>query len=51
VSNSCEDSKILSFLYRPRLVCYSLLHLRILGKVNSANYFALVEFSEVHQSL
>jgi hypothetical protein len=28
VSNACEGSKILSFLFRFRLVCSSLLHLR-----------------------
>ena len=27
VSNPCEGSKMLTFLYRPRLVCSSLLHL------------------------
>ena len=36
VSNAREGSKILSFLYRPRLVCSSLLHLRSLWKVHSA---------------
>jgi hypothetical protein len=42
VSNACEGSKILSFLYQPRLVCSSPLHLRTSWKVNSAN-FALTE--------
>jgi hypothetical protein len=46
VSNACEGSKILSFLYRPRLVCYSLLHLRSSWKVNCAN-FALVVSPDV----
>ena len=32
VSDPGEGSKILSFLYRPRLVCNSLLHLRSLWK-------------------
>jgi hypothetical protein len=35
VSNACEGSKILLFLYRPRPVCYSLLHLRSSGKLFS----------------
>ena len=48
VSNPREASKILSFLLRPRLVCSSLLHLRRSGKVDSANYFALTAFLEVH---
>jgi hypothetical protein len=43
VSNACEGSKILSFLYRPRLVCNSLLHLRSSWKVNCAN-FRFTEF-------
>jgi hypothetical protein len=47
VSNPREGSKILFFLFRPRLVCYSLLHLRRSGKVNSSN-FACMEFSDVH---
>jgi hypothetical protein len=38
VSNACEGSKILSFPYRPRLVCSSLLHLRSSGKVNSPKF-------------
>jgi hypothetical protein len=33
VLNACGGSKILNFLYRPRLVCNSLLHLR--GSWNS----------------
>jgi hypothetical protein len=49
VSNAREGSKILTLLFRSRLVCSSLLHLRCSGKVNSANYFAMMEFSEVHQ--
>jgi hypothetical protein len=28
VSNACEGSKILTYLFRTRLVCSSLLHLR-----------------------
>jgi hypothetical protein len=46
-SNAWEGSKILTFLFRPRLVCSSLLHLRSAWKVSSANYFALTEFSEL----
>jgi hypothetical protein len=46
VSSPREGSKILSFLYRPRLVCSSLLHLRSSWKVNSAD-FAITEFYEV----
>jgi hypothetical protein len=46
VSSPREGSKILFFLFRPRLVCNSLLHLRSSWKVNSAN-FAITEFSEV----
>ena len=38
VSNACEGSKILSFLFRPRLVCSSLLHLRSSWKVNSQKF-------------
>jgi hypothetical protein len=49
VSHPREGSKILTLLFRSRLVCSSLLHLRCSGKVNSANYFAMMEFSEVHQ--
>jgi hypothetical protein len=44
VSNAREGSKILSFLFRPRLVCSSLLHLLTAWTVDSAN-FALTEFS------
>ena len=47
VSDHPEGSKILIFLFRPRLVCSSLLHLRCSGKVNSSN-FACMEFSDVH---
>src|SRR5215204_6037476 len=36
VSHPCEGSKILTFLFRPRLVCSSLIHLRSSWKVNSA---------------
>jgi hypothetical protein len=50
VSNPREGSKILSFVFRPRLVCSSLLHLRSSWKVNAANYFALCAFSEVLHS-
>jgi hypothetical protein len=49
VSTPREGSKILSFLFQPRLVCGLLLHLRSSGKVHSAN-FALTEFSEAPQS-
>jgi hypothetical protein len=47
VSHPCEGSKILIYLFRPRLVCNSLLHLRSSWKVNCAN-FRFTEFSEVH---
>jgi hypothetical protein len=50
VSNARKGSKIPFFLFRPRLVCSSLLHLRSSWKVNSANYFALWTFSEVLHS-
>src|SRR5918995_2971254 len=50
VSIPREGSKILSFLFRPRMVCSSLLHLRSSQKVNSAS-FALTAFSEVQRSL
>jgi hypothetical protein len=46
-SNAWEGSKILTFLFRPRRVCSSLLHLRSAWKVSSAIYFALTEFSEL----
>jgi hypothetical protein len=46
VSNAREASKIRTFLFRPRLVCSSLLHLQSSLKVYSAN-FAFTEFSEV----
>jgi hypothetical protein len=49
VSNACGGSKILTFLFRSRLVCYSLLHLRGSWKVNCANYFAMTEFYEVRE--
>jgi hypothetical protein len=38
VSNPREGSKILSFLYRPRRVCSSLLHLRCSWTVNSMKF-------------
>jgi hypothetical protein len=47
VSDPRKGSKILFFLFRPRVVCYSLLHFRRSGKVNSSN-FACMEFSDVH---
>ena len=50
VSNPREGSKILTFLFRPRLVCSSLLHLRSSWKEDSANYFASTVFSEVLHS-
>jgi hypothetical protein len=50
VSNPREGWKILTFLFRPRVVRSSLLHLRNSCKVNSANYFALCGFSEVLHS-
>ena len=46
VSNASEGSKILTFLFRPRLLCSPLLDLRSSWKVHSANYFALRAFSE-----
>jgi hypothetical protein len=46
VSNPCEGSKILFVLFRPRLVCSSLLHLRSAWNVNSQK-FALRGFSAV----
>ena len=46
VSNPREGSKILSVLFRPRLVCSSFLHLRSSWKGNSAK-FAVTEFSGV----
>jgi hypothetical protein len=46
VSNACEGSKILTFPFRPRLMCSSLLHLRSSWKGCSAN-FALTAFFEV----
>jgi hypothetical protein len=50
VSNAREGSKFLTFLFRTRVVCYLLLHLRSSCKVNSANYFALTAFLEVHMA-
>ncbi len=41
VSNPREGSKMLTFLYRPRLVCSSLIRS---WKVNFANYVALRTF-------
>ena len=38
VSSPSEGSKILSFVFRPRLVYSSLLHLRTSWKENSANF-------------
>jgi hypothetical protein len=46
VSNPREGSEVLTFLFRTRLVCSSLLQLIGSWKVNCAN-FALTEFSEV----
>ncbi len=46
VSHPCEGSKILMFLFGPRLECSSLLHRRSSRKVDSANNFAFTEFSE-----
>jgi hypothetical protein len=46
VSNPREDSNILSFPFRSRLVCSSLLHILSSWKVYSAN-FAFTEFSDV----
>jgi hypothetical protein len=46
VSNAFEGSKILFFLFRPRQVCSSLLHLRSSWKGCSAN-FRFTEFYEV----
>ena len=46
VLNAYGGSKILFFLFRPRMVCSSLLHLRSSWKVNCAN-FRYTEFSEV----
>ena len=51
MSNPPEGSKILMFLFRHLLVCGSLLHLRSSWKECSANYFALMEFSEVTKNL
>jgi hypothetical protein len=46
MSDPLEGSKILTFLFRSRLVCSLLLHLQSLGKGRTAN-FTLTEFSEV----
>jgi hypothetical protein len=46
MSDPREGSKILTFLFRSRLVCSLLLHLQSLGKGRTAN-FTLTEFSEV----
>jgi hypothetical protein len=46
VSSPREGSKILSFLFRPQMVCSPILHLRSSWKWNSAN-FRFTEFSEV----
>jgi hypothetical protein len=43
---SLRGLECMTFLYRLRLVCSSLLHLRSQWKVNSAN-FALTTYSEV----
>jgi hypothetical protein len=51
VSRPREGPKILSFLFRSRVVCSSLLHLLLSCKVNPANYFALCAFSEVRTRL
>src|SRR4029453_12407353 len=49
VSNTCEGSKILSFLFRSSLVCSSLLHLQCSWKVNFPRAgFRLTEFFEVY---
>ena len=50
VSNACEGSKIITFLFQPQLVRSSLLHLLRLWKVNSAN-FALTAFSKVRNKV
>jgi hypothetical protein len=44
MSDPREGPEILPFLFRPRLMCSSLLHLLSSWKVRSANYFALTEF-------
>jgi hypothetical protein len=38
MSNASEGSKMLTFLFRSRLVCYSLLHLRGSGKECSKKF-------------
>ena len=50
LSNPREGSKLLSFLFRPRMVCSSLLHLRSSWKVNSPKLdFRFTAFSEVRR--
>ena len=49
VSDLYEGSKILTFLFRPRLVCSSLLDLRSSWEVHAAK-FGEQKFSEVPQS-
>ena len=49
VSNPRKGSKILTFLYRPRLVCSSLLDLRSSWEVHAAK-FGEQKFSKVPQS-
>jgi hypothetical protein len=49
VSDPCEGSENLTFLYRLRLVSYSLLHLRSSWKVNPASFIS-TEFSEVRRA-
>jgi hypothetical protein len=51
VSSAREGSKILTFLFQSRVVCCSFLHLLCSWEDNSANYFALMEFSEVARIL
>jgi hypothetical protein len=48
VSTLQEGSKSLTFLFRPPLVCSSLLHLRSAWKILSAN-FGFTEFYEVRR--
>jgi hypothetical protein len=44
VSIPREGSKIVTLLFRPRLMCSPLLLLRRSEKVSPANYFAMTEF-------
>jgi hypothetical protein len=44
LTNPREGQKILTFLFGPRVVCSSLLHLRSSWKVNCGTYFTLTEF-------